>query len=88
MYAFNINAMTLSTAGASFKVTMNATAYNTARDLYFALTLGNFTQPMTWDTPFDVFKGGSAEAVAPTEGLNLYHIFEYASGHFMVEKVI
>ena len=87
MYAFNINAMTLSTAGASFKVTMNTTAYNTARDLYFALTLGNFTQPMTWDTPFDVFEGGSAAAIAPKPNTtNIYHIFEYTSGHFMVEK--
>lgn len=67
---------------------MNTITASIARDAYFVLTLGNFTQPMTWDTPIDVFKGGSAEAVAPTEGLNFYHIFEYASGHFMVEKVI
>lgn len=82
-----INALTLTAARASFTVMMNTTTASIARDAYFALTLGNFTQPMTWDTPFDVFEGGSAAAIAPKPNTtNIYHIFEYASGHFMVEK--
>lgn len=82
---FYINSATLAAARASFKVTMNATVYTITRDGYFALTLGNFTQPMTWDTPFDMFEGGSAAAIAPKPNrTNIYHFFEYASGHFMV----
>ena len=84
---FYVNALTLSAARATFEITMTLPA-TAARESYFALTLGNFTQPMTWNAAFDVFEGGSAAAIAPTEGLNFYHIFEYASGHFMVEKII
>ena len=83
-----ITSLTLQSAVASFDVRPQGTAGTTAREMYFALTLGNFTQPITWNASCDVFEGGSAEAVAPTEGFNFYHIFEYASGHFMVEKVI
>lgn len=83
---FYVNALTLSAARATFEITMTLPA-TTARESYFALTLGNFTQPMTWSASFDVFEGGSAEAIAPKPNTtNIYHIFEYASGHFMVSK--
>lgn len=56
------------------------------RDLYFVFTVPSNTQPMTWNTYFDRFEGGDAASVAPTSGTNIYHIYEYASGKFAVEK--
>lgn len=71
----------------------NYTTYNIAREAYFVITLGDFDQPMTWANaqtgavPFDMFQGGSAAAIPLTpNATNIYHIFEYKSGHLMVEK--
>lgn len=82
---FTITSLTLTSATSSFECQPQGTAGTVAREIYFALTLGNFAQPMTWSASFDVFEGGSAEAIAPKPNkTNIYHIFEYASGHFMV----
>ena len=86
---FYSTSLTLNSAVTSFAITPDGTAGTAMREMYLVMTLGaGVTQPITWDASCDAFKGGSAAAVAPTEGLNFYHFIEYASGHFRVEKVI
>lgn len=83
---YKVTTFSINSAVASFKIVPQGTAGTTMRDYYLSLTLGaGVTQPMTWDATVDVFEGGSAEAVAPKAGkTNLYHIYEYISGHFAV----
>lgn len=82
---YKVNQLTLASQAASFRVDVGGSAGN-MRDLYFVFTAPTDTQPMTWNTYFDRFEGGSADAIAPKTGINIYHIYEYASEHFAVEK--
>lgn len=87
---YAVNTFTTSSTIASFTISVNGTAGTLMRELYFTLTLGSgvTSQPIAWNEAIDVFQGGSADAVAPTTGVNLYHIIEYTSGHFAVQKMI
>lgn len=82
---YKVNSLTFSTQMASFRVDVAGTT-GTMRDMYFVFTVPSDSQPMTWNTYFDRFEGGDAASVAPTSGTNIYHIYEYTSGHFAVEK--
>lgn len=83
---YKVTTFTISSAVNSFKIVPSGTAGTIMREYYLSLTLGaGVTQPITWDSTVDVFDGGSAVAVAPKGGkTNLYHIYEYISGHFAV----
>lgn len=83
---YKVTTFTISSAVNSFKIVPSGTAGTIMREYYLSLTLGaGVTQPITWETTVDVFDGGSAVAVAPKGGkTNLYHIYEYISGHFAV----
>lgn len=84
--------LSLASGIAAFDVRPQGTSGTTAREMYFTLVLaGPLASAMTWgtqtDNVVDKFEGGSAAAIAPKPNTtNIYHIFEYASGHFMVSK--
>lgn len=82
---YKVNNLNFNSQAATFRVDV-AGSTGTMRDLYFVFTVPSNAQPMTWNTYFDKFEGGDAASVAPTSGTNIYHIYEYASGKFAVEK--
>jgi len=84
---YMVNITTLAGATTSFAITPQGTTGTVMREMYYVLTISE-AQPVTWATTVDVFQGGSAEAVAPVVGTNIYHIIEYTSGHFAVSKEI
>ena len=82
---YKVNNLNFNSQSATFRVDVSGSA-GKMRDMYFVFTVPSNTQPMTWNTYIDKFQGGDSSKIAPTSGTNIYHIYEYMSGHFAVEK--
>jgi hypothetical protein len=83
---YKVTTYTVGSATNPFTITPTGDAGN-MREYYLSLTL-NVAASVMWASSIDVFKGGDASALAPVIGVNVYHILEYISGHFMVEKMV
>ena len=56
-------------------------------NLHLILSNENEYQPVIWDNKIDVFIDGNAQTIVPTNGNNIYHIYEYEEDHFAIKKL-